>query len=429
MRAFVQYHSKNNWITSRKIKYINQLYELPHQQLLDLYNQRFLNIFQKAYQKSPFYRKLYQKHGIELTTIKYYTDIHRLPIIDRNTIKNQIDELYIGSPLIKFKSFTSGTSGSPLTVYRTPFDINTEQSYLQQYRQSKGYQKGESILSIRGFLGKSIPFQKNAASNTLYLSSPNIHQGTIETFYQLIRTHQPMAIEAFPSYLYKLAIELEKKNLHLSIPVAFTSSETLYAFQRSKIEQILHTKIYDWYGNVERTIGIAQDHDLKYKPLPLYSINEYRENFVLTTSLINTHFPLIRYKVDDRIAVVSEGLTQNIVSPDISAINGRAGDTIQLNDGSIVGCIDHAFKGIDHLDMAQIHVSENRAPLEIKLVTDSLFNQQHASQLRENLFRMLGQEAQFTFNYCRPEDLTYSPNQKFRLIIHHSPNSSHQKRA
>ena len=372
---------------------------------------------------------MYQEHGIEITTIKYYTDISRLPIIDRNIIKNRIDELYIGSPLIKFKSFTSGTSGSPLTVYRTPFDINTEQSYLQQYRQTKGYQKGDPIVSIRGFLGKSIPYQKNVASNTLYLSSPNVNQATIEKFYQLIQAHQPIAIEAFPSYLYKLAIELEKKNLSLSIPIAFTSSETLYDFQRSKIEKILNTKIYDWYGNVERTIGIAQDKNWKYKPLPLYSMNEYRENYVLTTSLITTHFPLIRYRVDDRIAVESEGLTKNIVSPDINVINGRAGDTIQLNDGSIVGCIDHAFKGIDHLDMAQIHVPTNITPLEIKLVTDPLFNQQHASQLRENLFRMRGRDAECTFKYCRPEELTYSPNQKFRLIINNTQDRPNQNRA
>jgi phenylacetate-CoA ligase len=62
----------------------------------------------------------------------------------------------------------------------------------------------------------------------------------------------------------------------------------------------LQTKIHDWYGNVERTIGIAQNAAGVYKPLPLYSINEFEQDKVITTGLINRTFPLIRYAVEDK---------------------------------------------------------------------------------------------------------------------------------
>lgn len=76
---------------------------------------------------------------------------------------------------------------------------------------------------------------------------------------------------------------------------------------------------------------------------------------IITTGLINRNFPLIRYSVEDRITVKGNDFLNNLVSPEIISIDGRAGDTVELRDGSIVGCLDHAFKGVNHLECAQIH--------------------------------------------------------------------------
>jgi phenylacetate-CoA ligase len=235
----------------------------------------------------------------------------------------------------------------------------------------------------------------------------------------MIREFNPVAIEAFPSYLYKICTELEKKGLPLDIPNAFTSSETLYDFQREKVESYLHTKIHDWYGNVERSIGIAQDIHNKYYPLPLYSINEFQPNRIITTALINKNFPLIRYAVDDKITLGSNDFLKNLVAPDIIQIEGRAGDNLDLKDGSVVGCIDHAFKGIHHLQCAQVHQYTVNEPIEIKLVTVPAFSKADEDQLKANFIRMIGENMELKFTYCKREDLTYSASQKYKLIIKH----------
>lgn len=417
MNELIKYYSKNNFITDRKFRMIAGYYEMDKNELLEEYNLAFIKLFKRAIQHSSFYKKLYQEHGVSIHDIKNITDIKRLPVIDRNTIKNHVNDIFNGFSLMKIKGLTSGTSGTPLTVYRTPVNIATEQAYLCHYRQMHGFKIGQPLLSIRGVLSKNTHHEYYKKANILYISSPNINENTIDEYYQMIKNFGPVAIEAFPSYLYKFCMELEKKGLELNIPLAFTSSEMLYDFQKEKAETLLNTNIFDWYGNVERSIGLAQNKNKSYYPLPLYSINEFQEQNILTTSLINNNFPLIRYVVEDHITLASDDFEKNLISPEITGITGRAGDTLDLQDGSSVGCIDHAFKGVDNLEIAQVHQYNITDPIEFKLVTTPLFTKQDEHQLKTNLSKMLGENTPIRFTYCNKEDLTYSANQKYRLII------------
>lgn len=421
MNELVKYYSKNNLITSRKLKEISGYYRLNRQELLDRYNQAFLALFRKAYTSSGFYKELYQQHGIGIEDIKDLSDITRLPVIDRHMIKERVDDIYTGLSFLKVKGLTSGTTGSPLTVYRTPFDIATEQAYVRHYRERLGYRFGEPLVSIRGALGKTVTHEYYKRANILYLSSPNINEGTIDFYYKLVKEFKPRAIEAFPSYLTKFSNELDRKGLQLEIPVAFTSSEMLYRHQRDRIEPFLKTQIHDWYGNVERTIALGQDENNEYYPMPLYSLNEFEPGRVVTTGLINTRFPMIRYVVKDLISVEGNDLLENFISPKIIRIEGRVGDYIDLKDGSVVGCIDHAFKGISHLETAQVHQYSVNEPINVKLVVTPAFGKADEDQLRANLTRMLGTDIDIRFIYCGREDLTYLAHNKFSLIIKKKP--------
>lgn len=424
MNDLVKYYSKNNLITNRKFKEISQYYNLGKDELLRKYNDAFLSIFRKAITDSEFYKKFYQEHGISITDIKDITDIKKLPVIDRQLIKNSVNEIYNGFDFLKVKGLTSGTTGTPLTVYRTPVNIATEQAYIRHYRQMFGFKAGQPLLSIRGVLGKAVTHEFYKKANILYISSPNINAGTIEFYYDLIREFKPVAIEAFPSYIYKFCIELEKKGLELKLPNVFTSSEMLYGFQRDHIEPFLGAKVHDWYGNVERSIGLAQNEHNKYYPLPLYSVNEFEQDKVITTGLINRNFPLIRYAVNDQIVVNGGDFLTNLISPEIVRIEGRTGDNVDLKDGSVVGCMDHAFKGVNNLETAQIHQYNVQDPIEIKLVVTPEFSIDDENQLRANLARMIGNDMEVRFTKCKREDLTYSASNKFNLIIKRRPSNT-----
>jgi phenylacetate-CoA ligase len=421
MKEFKKYYAKNNIYTSLYLKKLEGLDGINNNQLIELYNKSFISLFRHATTHSKFYIDYYGKHGIDLNSIKDLSDINKLPLLKRTDLKDFVDQNYTGINNLKIFGLTSGTTGTPLKVYRTLFSVCREQAYIRQYREKHGYQLGQPLLSIRGVLGKDKPYEFFKKANILYISSPNINKDTIQMYYELVRKFNPVAVEAYPSYLFHFSNLLEKSNLPLNIPQAFTSSETLLAFQREKIEPYLNTTIHDWYGNAERTILLAQDDKGKYYPPPLYSINEFDSNQVITTSLINKHFPLIRYVVDDKIVVGSDDFYTNLISPEIIQIEGRIGDNILLKDGSVVGCVDHAFKGINHLEMAQVHQYDLDTPINIKIVVNSFFNAEDENQLKKNWIRLVGENNPFHFTYCNVEDLTHIPGKKFRLIIKKKP--------
>jgi phenylacetate-CoA ligase len=421
MKHWLSHLGKNNLITSLEIRHINNLYNLSDDELISAYEKRFLELFRHAIKNSRFYKKLYHKNGIGINDIRHLEDIIKLPVFDREMLKDHIDDNFIGWSKLKVKGYTSGTTGTPLTLYRTYQDIAKEQAYIRHYRGQKGWKLGEPLLSVRGMLGKSTDYEYNKSSNILYIPSPNINASTIEMYYRIIKDFAPKAIEAYPSYLHKLCVELEKKNLDLKIQLSFTSSETLYSWQRIKAEQFLNTKVFDWYGVAERSILLANDDAGHYQPLRLYGISEFKKDHVITTGLINHHFPLIRYKVNDTIQVRDQDLIKNIIRPEILKIEGRASENIDLKDGSVVGCLDHTFKGIPHLEMAQIHQYDVNKPIIIKLVVDSEFSKTEEEQLRKNWIRMVGNEMELVFVYCLHEDLIQVPGKKFQLIIKKNP--------
>ncbi len=413
----IKFYIKNNLLTNLKINRIKNLYELDENKLLDKYNDAFIHLFNKTLDKSSFYYNLYNSHGISKRDIKTIDDIHKLPVINRKSILENVDNIYTGLNYFKVKGLTSGTSGSPAMVYRTPASINLEQAYLRNYREIFGFGFKDKLLSIRGKLGKNMPYYFDRLNNTLYISGPNINNETIHFYYDIIMRFKPVAIEAFPSYLYKFFLELNKKKYSLNVNNIFTSSEMLYSFQREKIESYFSSSVHDWYGNVERSICLAQNNNNKYYPLPLYSINEYKDNCIITTSLINDSFPLIRYEVDDRISVGSDDFYKNLISPEIIQIEGRSGDTLVLRDGSVVGCIDHAFKGIDNLIMAQIYQSISDKSIEVKLVVNQAYNHLSEMKLKQNLTRMIGTETPTRLTICNESELILQKNKKYQLII------------
>ena len=419
MNDIFSYHIKNNIITNKISKSLFKLRELNSNELLSLYNQSFLSLFKFVFKYSKFYKNLYQLHGISHSTIKDISDLKKLPIINKKDVCSNFHLINHGLKCTQSIGYTSGTTGSPLNVYRSYFNVLTEQAHLRNYRSSYNYQLGNPLLSIRGALDKNSTYRLNKSSNILYISSSNINSNTIDFYYNLIKKFSPIAVEAFPSLLYKFCFELKKKGFLLNIPISFTSSEMLYDFQRDFIEPFLQTKIHDWYGNGERTIGLVQNKHNQYYPLPLYSINEFYPSHVISTSLTNKSFPLIRYQVDDIVNLNSSDFLINIVSPDIHSIQGRAGVNIDLKDGSSVACIDHAFKGIPFLEMAQVHQYSLNAPLEIKLVISSGFNDTHLKILQTKFSNMVGKDTDFFINYSTLEDLTYSHSQKFSLVIKH----------
>ena len=399
------------------VKEVERMYNMSHDELQERNERIFLNIFRKAYTKSSFYHKLYTEAGIKLEDIKCLGDISKLPVVTKDMILHQSDALLTTSKWKLLKNRTSGTTGTPLTVFEDWKSIWREQAYFYCYRKRCGYTYGQPLVSLRGNLGKKDTMMYVHISNTLYLSSYNINEQTVWAYYKGIEKRSPRAIEGYPSSLYNLALLLKDKGLYCNIPVCFTSSENLLDFQRQLIEERFHTKIFDHYGTTERTIRISESikHDGYYED-PGYSINEYLKDRVISTSLINSAFPLIRYQSSD-VVILKENTKDERVS--IDRIQGRSGNCIKGKDGSIYNnaALTFILTYSHNIRYAQFIQKKNGKVL-LNIVPEAVFSSQNLDELKQMIDLKIGlSNLELEINLIKEQDLIYTTRNKYSYII------------
>lgn len=399
------------------VKEVERMYNMSHDELQERNERIFLNIFRKAYTKSSFYHKLYTEAGIKLEDIKCLGDISKLPVVTKDMILHQSDALLTTSKWKLLKNRTSGTTGTPLTVFEDWKSIWREQAYFYCYRKRCGYTYGQPLVSLRGNLGKKDTMMYVHISNTLYLSSYNINEQTVWAYYKGIEKRSPRAIEGYPSSLYNLALLLKDKGLYCNIPVCFTSSENLLDFQRQLIEERFHTKIFDHYGTTERTIRISESikHDGYFED-PGYSINEYLKDRVILTSLINSAFPLIRYQSSD-VVILKENTKDERVS--IDRIQGRSGNCIKGKDGSIYNnaALTFILTYSHNIRYAQFIQKKNGKVL-LNIVPEAVFSSQNLDELKQMIDLKIGlSNLELEINLIKEQDLIYTTRNKYSYII------------
>ncbi len=355
--------------------------------------------------------------------IQHLSDIVKLPILTKDMVKAHGRELLTRKERGLMKNHTSGTTGTPLTVWQNWESVWREQAYFVCYRKRCGYNYGEPMVSLRGNLTRNEISLKVHVSNTLFLSSYNINAGTAETYHRLIEQHCPKAIEGYPSSLYSLALVLKDKGLECHIPVVFTSSETLFDYQRKLIEQVLHTQVYDHYGTTERTIRLEEaiDHNGYYED-PGYGIEEYHDDYIISTSLINDAFPLIRYKTDDRI-ILKEGITKTpegfVDYTGIERVDGRAATCIVGKDGTRYNNAALTFICTYAKDIRYSQfVQKEPGKVDLNIVVESTYTEESEQLLLANIDKKIGlANMEVNIHHVKEQDLKYTSRNKLILVI------------
>lgn len=415
----IKYILRSPFFIRKELKEVEQLYNMTDNERMEYENQAFLRTFRTAIRKSPFYKKLYSKAGINESDIQSIKDIEKLPIITKSQIRNCSETLLTRSKKGLKLSHTSGTTGEPLKIYD---DWNVHKyysSYHYVYYKQLGFIFGKDHhVSIRGFLQKKDIKLKLHIANTLFLSSYNIRKETAGLYYTEIFKYAPKAISGYPSSLYNLAILFKELNLKLTIPLCFTSSETLHDYQRVLISEIFGCEIYDIYGSSEHacTLYESKNHDGYFKA-PGSGHFKITADGIIATSFINNSWPLIRYQMNDMMES-SNIETYSFKQPlCVKSIIGRIRDVIICKDGSMISAIGFLFKNTQHIKLAQLIQQENGF-VDINIVPDVGFSEFDIQNIKKPVYERLGfNDNEFSINLIKPEQIIYSNKNKFSMII------------
>ena len=266
-----------------------------------------------AYENSKGYRRLYDSFGLSPDSIKALDDFKKFPLIDKETIRDNLEEF---STEVDGRVYvaTGGSTGIPFGFYRDPVSFGRElaSKAYQYYR--VGWKEGDRQMVFRG-----VPIETNdhmqycPEFNELRCSSYHLTPEWMETFRKRAFEYQPEWIRCYPSSGYIFARYLrETGKSFLSIKGILCASENLYDFQKHLLSEAFNARVFSHYGHYEMAVlaGFCEYED-SYHVLPQYGYAELigadgkvitkagQAGEIVGTSFIMYATPFIRYRTRD----------------------------------------------------------------------------------------------------------------------------------
>ena len=321
---------------------------------------------------------------------------------------------------------TSGTTGSPLTVWIRSEDQQMEMAFRWRHRAwasvplfSRGaYIGGHPVVPADQMRP---PFWRtDRIEKRLLCSSYHLAPQQLRYYIQALIRYRPAFVHGYPSSLYLIAQHMLEYSIQPLRPRAvFTASETLLDFQRIVIERAFGVKLFNWYGNTEMLCNIVEcaAGNLHYRTD--YGFLEFSENGAMVmTGLGKRAMPFIRYRIGDCATPKDGACSCGCAFPLIERVEGRIEDYVRTPDGRAVGRLDHLFKEARHVREAQI-LQERLDEITIRIVkTDGYTDADEQFVLREARQR-LGGSIRVRFEYVNAIERTDAG--KFRFIISQLP--------
>lgn len=390
--------------------------------------ERLHELLRYAVEHSAFYKKLYK--GIDLESIHSIDDLSILPIVDKEMLRANIDEVMTISSDEAVIQHTGGTTGKSLTIRQTRDDSYQRMAMLDNFKARVGFEQNK--MKRATFNGKHIvpPNQKkkvfwryNAACKQMIYSSFFLTEENIGYYVESLNKFKPKAIDGFFTSMLDIADYIERHQLQLSFtPVAiFPTSETLTQSGREKLERVFRCKVYDQYASSEGAPFVTECPNQTLHMELASGVFEHlseNDNEVLVTSFTSHGTPLIRYRIGDRMAFPSHKQCNcGLCGPVVDEIQGRRLDFLytptgaKINAGNVANLLKNIPNAVVRAQFIQDHMDEVIVLLEVE---KDVFTDKHEALLREEFAHKFGSELRVVVKIV--DEIPRESSGKFRMI-------------
>lgn len=402
------------------------------------------NILKKAYQEVPYYGKLFDQYGIDISQIKTKADLRVIPYLEKSKIRENSNELISNKFNINklYKISTTGTTGTPLGIF---FDARVRQknyAFYDRWIRSIGIDPRSKKATFGGRLvvpieQKASPFWRTSAfQRNTYFSSYHFLPENMNVIVEKIKNLRPDYIDAYPSSIYAVAHHILKNNIDMSdvTTAIITSAETLFDNMREVIEEAFSGPVYDQYGSAEMCVFMAQCSHGKYHVHDDYSIIEFINEHgkpakvgepaeVVCTGLINDVMPLIRYRIGDMVILSKDLCSCGLPFQMVSKIIGRTDDIIITPEGRKVGRLSPVLK--NHPVKEVQYIQKNINELKVLIVPDDGYEHGTEKTIEKELKKRIGSSMIIKFEY--KDKINRENSGKYRSIISYIKDNKQSK--
>jgi len=365
-------------------------------------------IVRLAYERTPFYRRLFRSVGFEPGDLKTLDDLRALPTVDKEVIRSHLDQMLAlpaSHPGVDFIS-TGGTSGVPLHFYIGKERSSIEYAYLTVSWQRAGYRLGMPMAVLRGrvvrperngFLHDYDPVFRHHFYSNFHMTDENMRR-----YLAHIRTIGPCFLHMYPSSAATLARFCLRSGVRppSNIRGIIAESETVYPDQRQVVEQVFGCRYFSCYGHTEKLVLAAEcEHSADYHVWPTYGFLELvdahgrpvtepgQRGEIVGTGFINRVVPFIRYRTGDYATYVADRCEacgrEHVLIRDIA---GRSGEALIAEDGSeifLTGLYMHddTFRNVRQFQFYQ----DTPGKVVLRLVPGDGFNEDDRGRIGRRL--------------------------------------------
>lgn len=404
---------------------LNKTARLSPEALTKFQNQRLQAMIHQVYREIPYYRDLLNSLKLRPDAIQTPADLQKLPFLTKEIVVANFDKMIATSKrnfLCKVAK-TSGTTGSPARFIRSFNSINFENAAIWRQWKSAG-DHGKRRVTLRGEvvvpMSQSEPpfWRYNPANQELLMCGFHLNEKTGKAYLEKILEFQPQILSSYPSNAFALAKLFRQHKIDYRFEAVFTSSETFSPGVRRFVEDVFHTKVYDWYGQSERVAAIGHCTKGTYHIQEDYSLVELvptgKQSEIVGTHLFNEVMPLIRYKTGDLVKPSEEKCGCGSHFRTVEAIDGRACTYILTPEGYKISAANHIFHGVENILEGQLY-QERREALVIKVVTSPGFSDCNKAELIRNAKE--NTSARMKIVVEEVDRIHRGPNGKFQSIV------------
>lgn len=318
--------------------------------LIEHQNAMLRRMVRYAYREVPFYHRLYDEHGIDVSGIRTVDDLPKLPIITKSDVDKHAEDL-VPRRWVRYRtSSTSGTTGKPLKIRLSNHCYSISRA-AQLLRNEWAGHRGEMVARFVGDrpVGSCSDHhleRRSYVNNRLIFPSYCISARTLPKIMDTLTKHRIQFVQCYPSTVFILAKLLELNDRRFPLKALLYGAEPLHDHQLRLLEDRFQTKAYGFYGQAEAVLFAMQCEQGCYHLASTDGIMEVvsgdevvspgEKGLAVGTTLCNYAMPLIRYQLDDYTGFRREECECGRGTPTIYPIETRTNDLVVTPSGMIL---------------------------------------------------------------------------------------------
>ena len=291
---------------------------MPVEQLQLLQSERLVEQVKHVYKNVEFYRNKMDEAGVKPEDIHGIEDLHKLPFITKDDLRDQYPYGLLGVPLsdcVRIQS-TSGTTGRRVVAFYTQEDLDIWEECCARAIVAAGGTKDDVCHVCYGYgLFTGGPGLNGGSHKVGCLTLP-MSSGNTERQLQFMTDLGSTIICCTPSYAANLAEAINERGIRdkIKLKAGIFGAEPWTEEMRHNIEEALGIKAYDIYGLTEISgpgvsfeceeqagMHIQEDHFIPeiINPETGEVLPEGEVGELVFTCITKKAFPLIRYRTRD----------------------------------------------------------------------------------------------------------------------------------